>query len=512
MLKLVRGLLTGLVAVCCLDARAAGSRDDEPVVIPGAALADLAGVDVHDLDVFVWGGNAGGYVPIPFQVDERILASFNEGTPYPFSQTMYDVEGRDDGLLDADDEVVFMYRDAGQTPAPAAAPWPAGAGDVSYEIAVQDPRGGGSPRRYVYVFSGAGLARSPVAYVAWAGSEDRPVASELFEVGFAGRWLVNTLRVFSPCGAGVDLIDRVKGRAEPLPTRAEDEDGWNTNSTWLGGLVGPVRAIRYVRGANSALNTIMHDVVYRNLWERTVDLRVHPLPSARLYIDWLPGSGRTEFLSTARGGVTVDGNPDSVPQTLLSWSIMRTPAGGGAVLYTVPATPLVAQRLTYYRDDRNFDDRIEENPGYADDDDAAYGATGVQLSGVGDSQIAPILLQFRLYPLCANDGSAALGDTLTEILSSPLQVQSVARFASISPIRSLAVSRAGADVRLGWSAVTGAQSYRVFASPDPALPPAAWTLLGTTPAPPFTDGGAAALPGARCYSVVAVIDGEQGGW
>ncbi len=524
MRSFARGLVAALALASCTTVLAAGTRDDEPVQLSGAGLPDLVGTAVGDLAVFVWDPDATAYVPIPFQVDERVLSTFNEGTPFAFTQLMYDVAGADDGLLDANDEIAFMYRDSGLQRAPSVAPWPSAAGELSYEVAVNDPRsvagggggiGLGSPAgqvRYVYVFAGSGLARSPQRYLTWTGAEDQPASSDRFEVGFAGRWLVNSFRVFSPCGAGTDLIDRVKGRALPLPTRQEDEDGWNDNSTWLGSRLGPVRAIRYVRGANSGVNTILQDVVYRGFWERTVHLRVHPLHSARLYIDWLPGTGRTQFLSTARGGLTVDGQPDAVLPTLPDWSVMRTPAGGGAVIYNVPASPRVTQRALYYKDDKNFNDEIEENPNYDDDDDAAYGATGVEIAGLADSQVDPILLQLRVYPLCANDGSPALGDAITEIISTPLQIESTPRRAGISPIRTLRAVRVGADVRLNWEPTPNADSYRVFTAPDPTLPQGAWTLLASPTAPPYTDAGAGTPQEPRYYSVVAVVDGQQGAW
>ena len=40
------------------------------------------------------------FVPIPFQMDERIPTSFSPGTVNEFTELMYDVLGNDDGLLD----------------------------------------------------------------------------------------------------------------------------------------------------------------------------------------------------------------------------------------------------------------------------------------------------------------------------------------------------------------------------------------------------------------------------
>ena len=104
------------------DAGAPNPRDDEPVLLTGAQFPELDGTLLADTGLFVYDPAIPGYRPIPFQWDERVDRVFNEGSPFEFHQLLYDFEHEEDGRLDADDELAFMYRDAGQR-APAAG-WP----------------------------------------------------------------------------------------------------------------------------------------------------------------------------------------------------------------------------------------------------------------------------------------------------------------------------------------------------------------------------------------------------
>jgi hypothetical protein len=65
-------------------------------------------------------------------------------------------------------------------------------------------------------------------------------------------------------------------------------------------------------------------------------------------------------------------------------------------------------------------------------------------------------------------------------------------FATFCPLRGpghLRVTVAGADVRLSWDPVMGATEYRVYSAQNRFAAWAAWSLLGTTTAPPFLATG-----------------------
>lgn len=489
-------------------------RDSEPVILHGAAFPDLLGEDIAAVRMFRLNASEGRFDPIPYQVDERILKVFNEGDEFEFSELMYDVFHEDDGLLDADDEIVFMYEDGGVR-APAEVPWPDGAGLLRYEIAVEDPRpGSGLPVRWVYLFTGAALPVSEESYVSWNLQPDGAISSEQFELGFEDRWLLTEYRVFSPCGDGSDLIDRVKGRAAPLPELREDEEGWNTNSVFLGGITGPIRAIRYVRGATSGVNTIHHDLVYRNFWSRVVNLRVHELAKIWIYIDWLPRSGTELFTPAAMEGVPVDGTPDAgLGEAYQEWQVVSGPGGGMGLVWTVPDSNLFADKLFFHQDDATFNDQIPTNPGYGDDDDSAYGDHGVTITGIEDSNATAIPMEWRVYPTCSGEGDGQLGETLSEQEEFPLTTEVEPQWSSATLVRTLRLQALGVDIRLEWDDLPEIETYRVYYAPSPEVNREQWSLLSSTEESFYIDEGEAGLTGNRFYSVVGITPGGgEGGW
>ncbi|GEM_PF-1948856 len=495
------------------DTGATNPRDDEPVLLTGAQFPELDGRLLAETGLFVYDPAIPGYRPIPFQWDERIDKVFNEGTPFEFHQLLYDFDHEEDGRLDADDELAFMYRDAGQR-APVEAPWPAGASDLRYEIRVIDPRPEShNPPRWVYLFTGTGLETSPTRYVDWNRLPAGTVHASTFELVYEDRWLLTEYRVLPPCGSGSDLIDRFKGRAVPVEGNTEDEEGWNASSWYLGGLLGPVRAIRAVRGAASGANTIHVDVVYGTFWERRLTLRVHPLIRCKLYFDWLPRGHAVLYTPFNREGLPIDGEPDpQARQDYATWNVMAGDGGGMAVAWHVPPPTLYDSREGWILDDATVNDQTSLNPGYGDDDDSLYGAHGVRLLGIKECNVEGIATRIRVYPLCDGEGNASFGDAIGELQDHPIAAEATAEWQNVPAVRSLRVHRQGDDAVLTWDAHPDADSYRVYRANDPSLGYDDWDLADETEETIWTDAGAASGPGFRCWSVVGVQDGQQGPW
>ncbi|RMF72243.1 MAG: hypothetical protein D6738_11820, partial [Acidobacteria bacterium] len=149
---------------------------------------------------------------------------------------------------------------------------------------------------------------------------------------------------------------------------------------------------------------------------------------------------------------------------------------------------------------------------YGDDDDAAFGALGVRMLDITGSNVDPIRIRSVLVPLCAGEGDADLGEGFAQLLEDPLALSAEPQTPDLSAIRTLRLARSGDDIRLDWTPLGGADAYRIYASPRPDRPPAQWTLLGETLAPPWTDAGGALGPGVRYYSVVTVSNGVEGTW
>ena len=78
-------------------------RDLDPVVVLGSAMPDFAGVPLAQLFVYKYSG--GAWSQIPWQFDEVVGSA---------------IVSSDNGLLDAQDQLVFMAADAGDQAPPSA--------------------------------------------------------------------------------------------------------------------------------------------------------------------------------------------------------------------------------------------------------------------------------------------------------------------------------------------------------------------------------------------------------
>jgi len=477
-------------------------RSIQPVLLSFSQIPDLVGRPLSEVGVFRYDPQTDAFEPIPFQIDERLYHTFNEGVGNEFTELIYDVLGLDDGILDVDDELAVVFGDAG-VPDPGNAPWPAGADPHRFAISVTDTRPG-SPdgTRWVYLYTGVGLETSPTSYVSWPVSPATAISTDKFALGFTGRWLLTSYRLLPPCGTGVDLIDRFKGRADTTTT-IQSEEVWDQASMFLGGIVGPVRAIRYVQGAASGTNTLHWDLVYPSTWVRHIKLRVHPLNSVRLYFDWLPLTNAVFYSPQALTGVPLDGVPDTVASVAPGWNVVASDDGGLAVVFDVPPSPLYSSATSYYRDDRNYDDAVGVLA-YPDDDDSAYGNHGFTVSGLIDSVADGIPMNIHVFPLCEQEGDATAGQSFAELDQHPLQSSIVPQDLGDLNITSLELERSSSDIELSWQSVHPLAVYQIFRSEFPDLPPGSWTMLGEVGGTTFTDPGAAALPSVYYYDVRVV--------
>jgi len=491
------------------------SRDDEPVVITGSGLSALLGTPVGQVALFRFEPSSQTFVPIPFQVDERLDVTFTVGGQGEFvEEDMYDVLHLDDGLLDEEDEIVFMFSDGGPQ-APASAVWPTGSGSLRYETMVRDTRDEQQPvTRWAYLFAGPALPRSATSYVSWGGSAASAIVTPEFSLDFTDRWLMTGYRVAPPCGSGADLIDRLKVRSRPLGYPTVDEEVLNFNSEYLGGLIGPVRVVRTVRGAKSGVNTIHYDVVSRGRWSRIVHLRVHPLHEFDVYFDWLPRTNALFFRDGMASPVPINGVPDpTVGTSYAAWNLVRGPGGGMFVAYDAPPSPLYADKRLYYRDDAAYDDAPGSGEDYPDEDDSAYGTHGLAVLDVQDCNFERVDLGFRVEPLCSSEGSVGLAQAHFELMTDPLDVETTPQSTAVGTVRGLLVSRVGQDVLLTWPPVAGAASYRIYRTFTMYFPFVSWALEDEVAGTSFRDEGEAGRTDARAYSVVAVSpDGTEGLW
>lgn len=384
------------------------NRPADPVIMTGADVHWLTGITPNELVAWRYeevSSTAGTWRQIPVQVDERAevemgritkenLSKEERGRSRALQYTDPDtLTGPDpDTSLDADDEIVFMARDAGQK-APAGVPEPEGViPNSGIEVAVSDSLDG--EIGYVYLFRqdgtldpSAGQSYVDYHFKLLSGDylttyqfeqgfnpEDSIITTSYYSVHFSDRWVDDELHILTAGSSGVDILDRHKTRLAPDNcTRTE-----NTFSKWGGGFVvnksGPVRAIRSYMGANSGRFTQRTHLFYEQRQDIISTMRVHELPGLIDLFDYSPEAvGMVYSNNLNPSGVMIDGIPDQVISGPLEWELVAGLQGGLVIIHKIETDIPKLSSTSYYLDDANpRASRIVQCTG----DKHAYGTSG----------------------------------------------------------------------------------------------------------------------------------------
>ncbi|MDZ7372122.1 MAG: T9SS type A sorting domain-containing protein [candidate division KSB1 bacterium] len=195
-------------------------RQYEPVVLYGGVLSQFYNVPINEIYLYAYDPAAQKLKVIPFQIDEKILAQdiFSPTrTRHYYANPEAWVMGKkqailDDGLLDADDELVFLVRDLGPE-----APKEAWNGvDVKdglrRTLAVRDPN-----RRdqvaFAYLVRSSEKKEIPAPYRFSYDITNDAVENVVYSVRMTRpSGLIEDIRFFPPYGSGVDIFDTQKIR------------------------------------------------------------------------------------------------------------------------------------------------------------------------------------------------------------------------------------------------------------------------------------------------------------
>ena len=376
-------------------------RDRDPVVLTGSDLPSLAELAPSVVVAF---RHQGGWVQIPVQIDERDIVTFNQvyGGGYPAADI--DVEtytdpgtyvGADSNpLFDANDELVFMARDAGDV-APVVASPPAGVvAGSGVQLTINDSLDGGSG--YVYLFESEGSLTPDAGadYVSYAfnllagiypddydlangpNPEASSVVTALYETEFTDRWIRPVTKVKAGAATGVDILDRHKSLFEPGNCIRTEETFSNGEGAFFANIDGPVRAIRSYMGANSGPFSQRRHIFYEGRQDITAFLRVHAINGMLDVYDYSPAAiGMTYSNSLNTGGVTIDGVPDSVTPGLHTWEMVTGAQGTLIMAGTIDTDIAPLPTITSYYDD---DDKPTNKQ--CTGDDFEYGQSGLWIT------------------------------------------------------------------------------------------------------------------------------------
>lgn len=389
---------------------AAQQRDLDPVVVAGAGLPALLGNAPGSIAAFRYDN---GWVQIPVQIDERAVVDFAQIRTgnYNFSTLVYTdpqtFTGADpDPGFDADDELVFLARDAG---GPAGFGEPAGTvAGTRVGLTVADPLGGADRHVYLYVHDGsldptAGRNDVDYAYNLLSGSylqtynrsqgpnpEDSTARTAAYEMHFSDRWIDDRLVVTTPGATGVDVLDWHGIQGTPSLCGNTTATFSNGSGAMIANVDGPVRAVRSVVGAESGVITQREWWFYPDRIDISFVIRVHPLCCSFDFFDYSAQAiGMVYHDNLNQAGVSIDGMPDTMATGVLEWQLVTGPQGSLThVFHTVTDLAVLAETSHY------FD---EQTPTHTQctGDGAAYGVSGTQVNNIPntDPRLGPA---FRL--------------------------------------------------------------------------------------------------------------------
>ena len=295
-------------AVTRINARTQDSeraRNFDPVIITGRQIAAFNGASVDDLFVYVYRDDV--WKQVPAQIDE--VDQFGSYV------------APEDDILDANDELVFMAQDLGiELPDDGPPVASESSGVLWYEIHVRSSQNG-SDVGWAYVLHSRDTESvvENMDYVRFDAETQRIVTNN-YVLGFAGirPWIDH----LSLGDSAIDIVDRTKLRVFcELPIVCPINE--TLQQPPRGGLVkdGPVRVID--RGGEL--------LAYKNLvvWTRELSKPAEISGDVQLSMDFNNAAvGGTFYNDVVPDGTTIDGVPDTVPQTPYSpWWQVSTDQG-----------------------------------------------------------------------------------------------------------------------------------------------------------------------------------------
>lgn len=353
-------LLAGWAALPAKAATTALSRELEPVVVSNV----FSGTPVDE--VFVYTYSAGdGWKQIVHQVDER-----NAAGAYVANE---------DGVMDANDEVVFMSGDLGIMATPAT--WitkTVAAVDPTtiYEVEVTNPLNP-AEKGYAYLVRSSTLTPdgSLTPYMQGFNEADQVITAQNYVIGWAETFGgLDYLALFG----GPDILDRTKLRAEISAfgqTETLDEDAIDTQDVSLD-KAGPVRVIVHVVPSDPRLENVISTttLAYASYIETITRIDASAVPSVatlksvRLSTDLLPETaGAIYYNENTPTGVTVDGTPDTVAATPFTqgWRQVSLDSGTTVQVFSFDGD-LQAEKQHFYLDDSTPDSDTGDGKAYGD--------------------------------------------------------------------------------------------------------------------------------------------------
>ncbi|MFQ6113997.1 MAG: hypothetical protein ACE5NG_07885 [bacterium] len=456
-------------------------RDLEPVIMQGSAFPDFLGASISEIDneLFLYAYRASEQIweQIPFQFDEKDL-----------SGSFFNVNGDDAVGLDANDELVFMAKDAGDR----AFTWIDDIDSqtfVRYEIEVTDPLAP-DKKAWAYLYRSNTLRLDPnlTDYVVYFESKtgnagEDTVRSIFYEIAHSTNGFPKDLIIPGSAGGNSqDILDILKFRASvkvglfiTVDINEENIALLESESDSVRVKDGLVRVIRELDATFSIdlgiLGTQRFDFdtppILNYPYSSSIDLSVPDVSDINATVS----SGRMSFdlnssaadlnmkfvsANNPEPGFTIDGIPTEVPEKEIdsvlpdnNWIYVN--GSQGTVVHLFPlSTSVGGTRELYYKDDGSVDN---DDTG----DKMSFGDTGINISG---GITPPITLSYKGYYLGA-DRLSSIGSQLASFEGNPLQIDVVPQDIGTVPVElaSFAATVEQNDVHLVWITATETNNF-----------------------------------------------------
>ncbi|MFM7838821.1 MAG: InlB B-repeat-containing protein, partial [Chitinophagaceae bacterium] len=390
------------------------TRNNDPVVIKGSDLKSFIGVSPSRIVGYKFNGTS--LVQIPIQIDEIVVkeasAPYNNyGCAFGTisNNIVYDnisfytdtntFTGADtNALFDADDELVFMAKDAGSKLNICLTRPPGCVSDTTCEIALRDPLNNAIVG-YIYLFrqngtlnQGAGVNyvnynftfanNYKQAYDICTGgvTENSTVTTANYSMRFTKRWIEDELKIAAGGASNVDILDRHQAFVYPNNCFRSEQTFSDSRGTVVTSKNGPVRAIRSVMGANSGVGTQITYKFTESRVDYQVDFRVHPIGGFYDVYDLNTNAiGMMYYNNQNLKGVLINGVQDSMMATNPNnWELYTGNQGSIAVSYAYQTDiPLGSNSFV----EAYYDDGGTANPKHSCTGDGfAYGSSGFHLA------------------------------------------------------------------------------------------------------------------------------------
>jgi hypothetical protein len=422
------GLLTGggVRAGGMDDSFMAFSRPFDPVVITGSQLLDMINAPIDELVVYAWEND--NWQAIPFQIDEvtttGVYTSF------------------EDGLLDGNDELVFMPANLGQNATDNWVNDTEARANARSVITVTDSLHAGEIG-WVYLYQSTTLTRTNDSYVAW-DEPSQTVTAEAYSLAFEPDNFLGIADLH--INGSADILDRQKFRvaadlAFPFPDQVFTEESVTDVVTQPIRIdlpvVGQVRAIGGSQGlAFFAFYGTRADLSFSlPVTDTTVEIIGIPVDvhfeSVRMSFDLLDPavSGMapaTYYDSNLVAGVAVNGVNDAVPTTPATDWYQIDGAVGGFVVVQSAVDSGTGTLTNYYLDDGSVD-------GDDTGDGMSFGDAGIFITAQNaNTSIGLITVAETAYVLPAGVGN--VGEVYSENAGTPFTTQTASEtFGIIDP-------------------------------------------------------------------------------